>query len=185
MYSLHNFTTWVAAPASKYHKPSFLLWIVDKSAQPGFLLPCHLLAHGDSVFLHLQDFLLGKCPAFLDFFVLHDCLPRNSLNTSPKQSQLWKSKVTILLTPLLTSPRRKNLIISQPLCTRRPPIITSPSLFTKKQVKWAPLPAGFLYSCVRKFSSIHTRTSWTVFSIRYCIFGRHPVSWICRDSLPT
>lgn len=52
------------------------------SVQPGWLssLPAHLMAHRDSLFLCLKDFLPQWYSAFLYPFSLQDWLPRNSLS---------------------------------------------------------------------------------------------------------
>jgi len=65
----------------------------------------------EGLLLHLKDFLLEECPAFLDSFALYDCLSKGTLSTrllNRPWPALWKSKVAVLLTPILTSPRIEN-----------------------------------------------------------------------------
>ncbi|GAB0209308.1 mitochondrial enolase superfamily member 1 [Grus japonensis] len=51
------------------------------------------MAHGDGLLLHIKDFLLEECPAFLDPFALQDCLPRDSLNQCPEQAKVCPPEV--------------------------------------------------------------------------------------------
>lgn len=67
---------------------------------------------------------------------------------------LRKSKVTVLLTPVLTSQRTKNSTISWSRCSRWPPIIISPRslvLFINHQSTRTPSPSGSLSNYVRCF----------------------------------
>lgn len=79
------------APFSKvFHKLSFSSWVPDKAlclASPSGLS----LAHEDSLPLWLLD-LLEECPAFLQSFALQVCLPRDSINWTPKNSVPYHSR---------------------------------------------------------------------------------------------
>ena len=82
------------------------------------------------------------------------------------------SKVAVLLPPLLTSPRIKNSTISWSLCPRQLLIFTSsthPSMFVNSESSGAPLLLGFLTSCIRKLSSVHSRNLLDFFYVvSYC-----------------
>ena len=88
---------------------------------------------------------------------------QGTLSTSvlnrPK-SALRKSMVVILLTPLLTSPRNENSVVSWLLSPRWPlttTSLTSPSLSVNSRSSEAPHLVGSLTNCVRKLLSTHSR----------------------------
>ena len=76
------------------------------------------------------------------------------------KSALQKSELAVLLSPLLTPRQIRNSIISWLVCSRQPPTITpctSPCLFSSYRSGGSPSLFGSLISCVRKWSSPHSR----------------------------